>query len=518
MTQGPVTAVRAAIALLPALVFCSAGLSEGLAQSSRPAGRSALAASLPAGIPACDWHPPPAGEARGSRVILVDQQAPGATDQANPLGEPQRPRLTIPQDLQAGSVVRVRGAYALRGGDHLAIRASGEPSRPVYLTSWGPGRASIQCPIRLTGSHAVFEALEFTAGGKLTVLAPADHVVVRECEIHHTPGTGIAVCTWTPGPSVASNVLIAGNHIHHLGHLDAQDAFAKGEFDAHGVLCSAMARRVWILDNDIHHVQGDCVQLSRSKGKPDQGPAEQVYIARNRMHDTGEEALDIKLARDVIAAENLMHGFVPTALSGVGGGAGGAAVILHDDGKMGEWQRPMRVSIIANLIGNCQYGVRIMSGEEITVRGNVLRQVREMASTGHSADSPWKPGCAIQAVGSDDIRILANRMVDCERGICLRVVEGMRVSVRENVIGEVEPASGVHLLVKAEGKGASVAMARAEIGGNLFFQTAGAVRVLAGRGAGPAGRWGREVATPDLAGWPSLTGVLPASPATLHNP
>ncbi len=486
--------------------------------ATTPAGRPALAASLPAGIPAYDWVPGPAEQVVGGRVILVDQHALAASDRDNPLGSPERPRLSIPQELPPGSLVRVRGTYAKPGSDHLALRALGTSSQPVRISNWGPGRASIRCPIRLNGQHVIFDGLEFTAGGKLTVLAPSDHIVVRGCEIHHTPGTGIAVCTWAAGPELASNVLITGNHIHHLGHFDAQGSFAKGEFDAHGVLCSAMAKGVWILNNHIHHVQGDCIQLSRSKGKPDQGPAEQIYIVGNRMHETGEEALDIKLARDVIAVENLMYGFVPTAVSGVGGGAGGAAIILHDDGKKGEWTRPLRVTLAANVIADCQYGVRIMSGETITVQQNVIRQVREAASTGHRADSPWKPGCGIQAVGTDDIHIIGNRLLDCERGIAVRIVPSMRLTVRDNLIGEVEPAVGVHLLVKAEGQRASPAMAQADIRGNLFFQTRGPVRVLAGRGAGPSGLWGRDVQRPDVTSWPDATGVLPMDAPLLHNP
>jgi hypothetical protein len=108
----------------------------------------------------------------------------------------------------------------------------------------------------------------------------------------------------------ASDVVLYDDHIHDNG-----DFNFTGEQDVHGVGAEAV-QRLWLVDSHLHHNRGDSIQL----GHQEANATHDVYIGRNRMHDDGENRVDIKETSNVVISENTFTNPNP----------GFPHVVLHD--------------------------------------------------------------------------------------------------------------------------------------------------------------------------------------------
>ena len=78
-----------------------------------------------------------------------------------------------------------------------------------------------------------------------------------------------------------SDIVIFQNRFHHIGQ-------GRGElhYDAVAVSVDANAERVWIVNNEFHHIGGDGIQIACDS--PDIGDTyvvpHHIYVGRNRCH------------------------------------------------------------------------------------------------------------------------------------------------------------------------------------------------------------------------------------------
>jgi len=195
-------------------------------------------------------------------LYYVDNTHAAATDDANPHGTPDKPRLSVPVALEAGDVVQLRGGPYV--GD-LSFRGVGRADAPIFVSGPADGVVVIDGHVDVEGSYLLLERLTLDGDDAgLSVRTPSDHIAVRFCEVRNAVGRGTGLYTgrWNPedDPAVATQVVFYGNTLHDLG-----DWHATVDEDHHAVALGHHADHVWIVDNQMFHVSGDGVQVNAKR-------------------------------------------------------------------------------------------------------------------------------------------------------------------------------------------------------------------------------------------------------------
>jgi hypothetical protein len=286
----------------------------------------------------------------GAYSHYVDNSKTCADGGNNPFGTAARPRCSIPANLPAGSVVEVHGGPYTGA----TVTAAGTASAPVFIRGTGPDRKPrFTSDIFLTGSFVVLEYVEVVA--RVVSRPPADAQVLRYSHVHSDNGPGALVVIR------GSNSVVFQNELSD----------AKGR-DVHGITLAGEISNVWILDNHIHGNSGDSIQFCHACIRTGQAPS-QVYIGRNRLHDDGENALDVKAFHGaIVVSENEMYGYRDTATGN------GEAIRVNDEGTQGE------IWIIANRIHDSLGGVNAFRSHaarngRVFVVGNEFWNLEEYA-------------------------------------------------------------------------------------------------------------------------------------------
>ena len=131
----------------------------------------------------------------GYYTHYVDNTDPDATDTDNPYGTASIPRLTIPLNLPAGSVVEVHGGpYTYASGVVLGITGIGTVAQPIFVRGADiDNRPIFNSGVQVDGEYIILENINSDgsagpANGGVLVLAPAHHVAVRHSEVQNRVG------------------------------------------------------------------------------------------------------------------------------------------------------------------------------------------------------------------------------------------------------------------------------------------------------------------------------------------
>jgi hypothetical protein len=323
---------------------------------------------LPIGIPKPGWgkldpintlppQPPsswPGAQAPGH--YYVDSLHPAASDTNNSFGYPNRPRLTVPVVLTAGSYVAIS-----RLNVNTAVNAQGTEDAPVWIVGSGP--ALIQPAQKgnylsiTNSSYVLVDGLTFDGAGSpdtdgtvAWAIDNAHHISIRNSVIRNMPApaydpnrfqSGGAGVYYTPLTAIVAKtgpihqVVIFGlNWTGNAGgqNLDYESGRhclqAYGRTDrGHGV------EHVWILNNTMHDNAEDGIQLGENSNVADQSLARHFYIGGNRITNNGENAIDLKATDHIVVSQNLMSGYKPTNYrAGAVSGSDGTACVINNDG------------------------------------------------------------------------------------------------------------------------------------------------------------------------------------------
>ena len=214
----------------------------------------------------------------------MDATAPRATDEDNPYGTPARPRMTIPSQLAAGSVVELHGTYDRAQTSPNTLTAAGTAEQPVFIRGSAPSaRPRVRRPWELKGSYVILENLEFTRlndteTGALVLLAPLRSAALRNSILSGTPsGGGLGIVSWSP-PDAIDNVVIVGNTVHDNG-----DVKANFDQDVHGITVGSHVSNVWVVDNELARNSGDGIQINAGN-RENQPTTHHIYVGRNVAH------------------------------------------------------------------------------------------------------------------------------------------------------------------------------------------------------------------------------------------
>ena len=302
-------------------------------------------------------------------VDHCDNSGPGTAD---------IPLCNLPTSVPAGSVIEVHGGpytdhETATGG--LEVTLNGTQSQPVFLR--GVAATPTANPLfrstdfTLLGAYFVVENMIFDAtrllvGGDEPVIFGA----VRRCEIKDQPVSN-AVHLF------GRDLVFVNNHVHH----------SYGD-DRHGVKVSSQSKRIWILNNVIHHHSGDGIQFCHNCTS---APPEYVYIANNHIFSNRENGVDLKYGKYIVVSQNRINAHIKAprnqywcfddeSFCGTfSSGSDGSSIVIGSDGK------PNDVLVLFNTIYDSNNGIRVeeVDGAVGTHQGGhaAKRQVVEVFCT-----------------------------------------------------------------------------------------------------------------------------------------
>lgn len=379
----------------------------------------------------------------------VDKTAANATNTANPYGHPGLPRKGIPEgQLSPGAYIYVHaGTYTSSDTSRFDWYGIGTTTNPIWITGNAANRPVIQTQVQIgengSTSFLVFENFEISGSTSAALrVVPdlsagngrnLDHILIRNIKrvgtVSNSDANGITIGISQSNDTLVdsrfSDIVVYNCLIYDVGATQ----------DDHGIEVGYHTNRVWILDNDIHHVGGDSVQGSHystygpkygAAGDPDR-VTEFLYIGRNLMYGNGENGIDIKTVMNFVCSQNTIYG--PFAREQ------GYAIVAHTGFNTS--YHPRNGAILFNNIYHCSGGVYtgFSSGvDNMDIIGNKFWDIK----AGYAAQSDTYNGACIQIGGTTSggnsvFRIVDNSMHDFDRGIFIGPKDGDVFRIHGNV-------------------------------------------------------------------------------------
>ena len=381
----------------------------------------------------------------GPYTHYVDNNDQNATDSDNPYGRPNQPRLTIPTNLAAGSVVEVHGGtadnpyYRSSGSSWVGWTLNGSSDAPIFVRGidGGSGKPQLHLEaetltLRISGQYYIMEQLDLLDVSPVPWNDTDHHVAIRHCATHGKPP---APGGYSLTPRYADDVVYYDNHIYDNGNPLYED-----ENDIHGIQVGYNTSRIWILDNHIHGNGGDAVQVNSGTATPEEQWARYIYIGRNEMHGDGENAVDLKTCRDVVVSQNDCHTYYPTDFAH--SGSDGTVLVVHYD--------PKDIWFLFNRVHEGINGLRNNGSVQTHVLGNVFYDIHhDPDDAEYDPDSTWQGGHAIISWATTNLYIVDNAIYDCDAGIGYPGGgQGIAVHIKGNIISHLaQPSHHVSILV-----------------------------------------------------------------------
>jgi hypothetical protein len=401
-----------------------------------------------------DWPEQPS-----KNFYYIDNTSERATDDDNPFGSKARPRLTIPQgEFAAGTYVELHGGPYTT--NRIVTVGLGTAAEPVWIRGESPERpVVIRAPWYVAGHHVILEHVAFDSTRKTLGIIDGVNICIRHNRFsgpRQLAGNSSVISVYGRSAGASKNNVIYSNEIRDFG-----DAEAGKENDYHGILVGGYTESTWIIDNDISGNSGDAVQVGNTRFDSEERPR-LVYIARNRMHDNRENAVDVKRAGDVIVSSNEISGYEATSSSE------GAGIVIHSD--------PEHIWIVNNVISDSNIGIITTGSADTWFVGNVIHDIAH-SPFGWDPESGYASGAAMHFRGRSNGGAVANTVVRYDVGLQLTQGSQAGYAIHNNIFAYRRAAAGDDIRV-ASGS----FMKSLEASNNLIFDGAEEFRVtLAGR-------------------------------------
>jgi Calx-beta domain len=358
-----------------------------------------------------------------------------ATGTASGNGTPSAPRGSIPSNLPAGSVLILAGTYTRSHAGGTRFSIAGSAAKPVFIQ--GAAGATVTGEWEITGTYGIVEKLKFAGTGSSTILAPANHIAVRDIEVVGTPNSG-GFGIQTYDASNTSDVVVLRALVHDNGNWLAnfdQDVHGIGVYRANEA--TGTISNVWILDSEFYHNSGDGVQINGNQhgsnpNEPNNGIAKlhHVYLGRNVSHHNKQTGYWTKQASDVVFSENVSYSHHPSD-SSPGSGMGGQ-------------YGPERVWFLYNRIYDCDFGIGMSSDWTVSDNrshyyiGNTMYRIH--STTGFNPDTGYSEAC-VSLIGGTNRYVIGNTCHDADSGV--RTPSG-GMTVAQNIFSGIK-ANGAHI-------------------------------------------------------------------------
>ncbi len=383
----------------------------------------------------------------------VDRNHSSATDSNNPNGSPSKPRVTVPTNLPAGSVVELRGGpYDYSSGGDLQMSANGTAQQPVFVRGPRNGpRPRITRSVNFGGKYMIVENIEFDGANGMFTDGGDHHIAVRNSEFIGGGGAGILIISWDG--STMHDIVISNCVIHDWG--DYQASFDQ---DFHGINVGHKVNNIWLLDNELYHNSGDGVQINGGQGG--WSSTHHIYLGRNEAWENKQTGFWAKQSSHVIMSENIAHGNRPSDSS------------LHAAGMGGQYD-PNPIWFLYNEIYDCDTGFAQMSGDggggNSYYIGNVIHDLYD-SNNDFNAGTAWS-NAAFTLIGTNNRYIINNTAYNVPAGINGPATYGSYV-IANNIIANINEPGGRHVMLEYPG-----AVNNSSLTNCLFYQNGSAVDI-----------------------------------------
>jgi len=416
-----------------------------------------------------DW---PLSEDSNGLFYYIDSQHPSATDTANTYGYPNQPRATIPEgSFSAGTVMIIVGgsgypAYTIAGDSRWTMTMPGTIPSKCFVVGEGDEKPKLNKEFRLTGSsHVIFYNIEFSrpdgvsfaVNGINAISDVSSYITVRECTLS---GDGVDYGNKSAisnqgydADNINQYVTLFNNLIKDYGENNA----SATENDFHAFKPEQDAAYIWYIGNTSRNLGGDCIQVG-SATTPDANRCKYVWIAKNDMSNTFENAVDIKNCQYIVVSDNDMYNFerVNTTASNTF-----LASVTHDNGDS--------VYFINNRVRQCGMGFNCTGITDMWYVGNIIYDTAAVDTGGYDGDTAFGDTACIQfRGGSSTGGILHNTFYDFSKGI--QTANDPSVAILNNVITGRNRSDG-HSLMFADASGYTNAI----IDNNCYYEPTHAV-------------------------------------------
>ncbi len=308
----------------------------------------------------------------GPYTHYIDNTDPKATDANNPYGTKEKPRRSFPDEstIGPGAVIEMHGGpYSF---SWYNWKSKGTKEKPIFWR--GPSiedkPSVVAGEIYMSGQYIIVENINFGSDYKHSaaiLVRPLsnndfpNHIALRYCDMAKPTGA----VNYLNDVDV-EDVVVYRNHIRFYNMIGPDE---NVERDTCGVPISSHCNKIWILENHIHHISGDGI----GAGHNAHYTARNYYVGKNIIHDTCENAIDVKEVDTIVISQNTCYNF---AGASAGSGGGGIAMVFH----YGPNLSPKNVWVIYNDIYNANLtGIGVGGAQEHTVYiiGNRIHAIHD---------------------------------------------------------------------------------------------------------------------------------------------
>lgn len=370
--------------------------------------------NLPSSATECPSWP---NDDTGCYYIDNTSSSPACSD-AHARGYPNAPRCTFQATTYAaGSYIEIRGGPYSRGASNFVL--NGVDGNPVWVVGIGQpqftGTSDVQFQFRGTGYYVVdgfkFSRIRVQFGQSATANGGSHYIAFRNNQMTGWTGTSASsivnpAASFTSESDGGSNHAYLNNYIHHNGA--SVPLTAEADVHMFKISTNAYTDHVWITDNEGTENSGDCAQFgTASSGIASSAWPSFIYFGRNDCYRNGENAVDIKNARDVIVTQNIASDYDNDPHREIAG----ECFVVHDDA--------IRSWFLFNLCYDAVEGIDEADSVDSRIIGNIFRGITD----GNAAndDNPSAPTTILGAaiVASAGTFITNNTVVNCDIGIVL---------------------------------------------------------------------------------------------------
>lgn len=348
---------------------------------------------------------------------FVYPQHPDATDDENPWGSPNKPRLTLPYvaSFPAGTVIEVKGRVPYSGNGQWLVNCAGTASNPVFIRGVSKiDRPYIEWSPYLSGGYVIVENLDLSqskTGGRNAgslVMRPLGGSHLHHCCIRNNYGRGNGIAKG----GAASLISCSGEENNRYNDFvfcfndfaDYGDSVLTVQNDFHCFHPQSNVDYVWVLFNKSARFGGDSIQIGTAT-IPSSYYGEYCFVGGNDFSEDGENGVDIKKFRKVVITSNNIHDYDPeTSVDHVG-----SAIVIHNECE--------DVWFLNNKIRNAGNGFVGTGHHRVRIIGNTFENFKRYSGEPSVPESGYVNGTVLTLRANNDCAFLNNTARNYQRGL-----------------------------------------------------------------------------------------------------
>lgn len=352
----------------------------------------------------CPGWPGVSSKANGNPCdcYYIDNDDANATDASNQFGSPEKPRVTIPSNVN----IAPNSYIEIHGGNNYpqTFRPLCEGKLDSLIWFVGKEKPILAGYIDL-GFYSTYDSLRYIIFDSLTVhnnhgadIRPRydghhfSNIVFRGCEFfgYKNIADGSAISIGSSSPNLIAslkNVVLYNCKVHDFGNdIDPGEECL--------VYTTSNTSNIWVLKNELFGAAEDGIAGGHLSNHTIHG----YYIGDNYIHNNVVNGIDLKQVYDVIISHNIITDHFRGNNSGPA-----IAIVLHYSGTStppGVWTHfPYYANVVNNIIDGSRQGIVTSSVFNINIFGNIIKNISHDSAMTYNPSSAYSTGTAMSIRG-----------------------------------------------------------------------------------------------------------------------